>query len=322
MLPSRPHIVAMEWRVRFGSVEKNPVRSFPGVWGSHQVPMSPILLSACMRARQEQLKELSRELEQTNQDNRHLQKKLQDLATRVQNCDGCAKLKTQIRTMQDSNGKRIVDIPTLKPIKDTTIPLSPQLDTHQQDDDAIDQRSDFITPTDEIPDQPLMPPAALATSPPLMPPPASPPTKDLEILRQPQIPVVRTTIDSPSEARMVERVTVSLVDNAVKINKEDEEENNKGMFDRIRHMFGGGADSDVYGTYSIQTSNCSVCRAARGEPSPESDDFKIYGPMSVNSPGMSSDGSFCPVCQTREEHERGHDSSDTPQIEYNDLPAL
>jgi len=69
-------------------------------------------------ARQEQLKELSRELEHTAQENRILHKKIQELSQKVQNCDNCAKLKSQLKSMQDGNGRRLVDVNILKPIKE------------------------------------------------------------------------------------------------------------------------------------------------------------------------------------------------------------
>ena len=169
-----------------------------------------------------------------------------------------------------------------------------------KDDD--DQRSDFITPTDDLP------PDLDSLRKPVHSPPAEPTAP---------LPVVSATLLSPDQGRVVDSITIKLVDNAEKINGRD-----KGMFDRIREMF-GDEDSDVYGSYSIQTSNCSVCRAARAgkESTPGSEDFRIYGALSVNdSPGRSSDGSFCPVCQTREEHELAHDSA--AKIEYNDALAL
>merc|ERR1712007_92466 len=67
-------------------------------------------------ARQEQLKELSRELEHTTQENRLLHKRIQDMSFKIQHCDSCVKLKTQLKTIQD--GKRMVDINILKPIKE------------------------------------------------------------------------------------------------------------------------------------------------------------------------------------------------------------
>jgi len=69
-------------------------------------------------ARQEQLKELSRELEHTAQENRMLHKKIQELSHKIQNCENCAKLKSQLKLIQDSNGKRLVDVNILKPIKE------------------------------------------------------------------------------------------------------------------------------------------------------------------------------------------------------------
>ena len=34
-----------------------------------------------------------------------------------QNCDNCAKLKSQLKLIQDGNGKHLVDVNILKPIK-------------------------------------------------------------------------------------------------------------------------------------------------------------------------------------------------------------
>jgi len=68
-------------------------------------------------ARQEQLKELSRELEHATQENRSLHKKVQEMSNnRQSSCEGCSKLKVQLKAVQE--GKRIGELSVLKPIKE------------------------------------------------------------------------------------------------------------------------------------------------------------------------------------------------------------
>ena len=149
----------------------------------------------------------------------------------------------------------------------------------------------------------------------------------LEELRQPakieEPPVSLDAEDSGDEA--IESPTSTLVDRTAEatlklignyadmdrsLNLEKSPEHSKSMFDRIKAFFDEPKevepDQETYAPVSITTSKCSVCqglhKSGSSGSSPDNHDFSIYGPLTING-SPDSTGSFCPICQTRAEHE-------------------
>ena len=94
-----------------------------------------------------------------------------------------------------------------------------------------------------------------------------------------------------------------------KMNQEKSPEPSKSMFDKIREFFDEPKepDQDNYAPISITTSKCSVCqglyKSGSSESTPHDHEFSIYGPLTIDGSPDSS-GSFCPICQTRAEHDQ------------------
>ncbi|XP_063676981.1 zonadhesin-like [Bolinopsis microptera] len=93
------------------------------------------------------------------------------------------------------------------------------------------------------------------------------------------------------------------------LNQEKSPEPSKSMFDKIREFFDEPKepDQDNYAPISITTSKCSVCQGLHKSGSsgstPHDHEFSIYGPLTVDG-SPDSNGSFCPICQTRAEHDQ------------------
>ena len=82
----------------------------------------------------------------------------------------------------------------------------------------------------------------------------------------------------------------------------------KSMFEKIREFFDEPKEEepDNYAPISITTSKCSVCqgvhKSGSSGSSPDDHDFSIYGPLTLDG-SPDSTGSFCPICQSRAEHD-------------------
>ena len=82
----------------------------------------------------------------------------------------------------------------------------------------------------------------------------------------------------------------------------------KSMFDKIREFFEEPKEKEPenYAPISITTSKCSVCqgvhKSGSSGSSPDDHDFSIYGPLTLDG-SPDSTGSFCPICQSRAEHD-------------------